>query len=56
MLIKLGGTVFNKHLFVNVKQLHHVSLLLSKSEISQCKHQQAQSAVQYVGVRLAGVG
>lgn len=50
MLIKLGGTVFNKHLFVNVKKLHHVSLLLFKSEISQCKHRQAWSAAQYFGV------
>lgn len=52
MLIKLGGTVFNKHLFANVKQLNHVSLLLFKSEISQCKRRQAQSTVQYFGVRL----
>lgn len=41
MLIKLGGTVFNKHLFVNVKQLKDVSLLLFESEIRQCKHWQA---------------
>jgi len=39
VLIKLGGTVFNKRLFVNVKPLN-----------SQCKHQQAQSTAQYFGV------